>query len=463
MNIEPKSKHDKAIVIGGSMAGMLAARVLADHYREVLVLERDDLAAEGNHRRGVPHGRHAHALLAGGLQVIEDLFPRISDELVTDGALECDPLNDGRWFFEGNDLVRSHSGTTAIMLSRPMLERGVRRRVRMLANVTILDKQSARNLLARNGRVIGVQTDDSSFEGDLIVDTSGRGSQAPKWLEGLGFKRPEQEIVDVQVTYTTRLFQRRPQHMNGDLFATISPTPDVTRGGVVLSKENDEWIVTLYGYFGERAPEDLDGFIEFAGTLPAMHIHDLVRTAEPIGDATVFRFPGSSRRRYENVDRHPDGFLAFGDSICSFNPIYGQGMSSAALQAGALDVALREGTEDLPRRFYTRAAKVIDSPWSVAVGSDLKIPKTEGKRSLQVRFINWYMGKLHRHGHRSVDSALTFVRVAQLLDPPTSIMRPAIAVRVLAAALLRTLGLTRVLDRGEGEIAPSGEWRSDGF
>lgn len=464
MKIKSKSHRNRAVVIGGSIAGLLAARVLTDFYAEVLVLERDDLSNEGRNRRGVPHGYHAHALLAGGLEVIEEYLPGISDELISNGALACDPLNDGRWFFEGNDLRRSASGTRAIMLSRPMLEIGVRHRVQTLDNLTILDNRSIRDLVFENGRVTGIQTQDQVLLADLVIDASGRGSRAPKWLESLGFRRPVEEKVEIQVTYTTRIFRRHPRHMNGDTFATLSPTPDCKRGGVILAKEDGEWIVTLYGYFGEKAPEDLDGFIEFARTLPASHIHDVVKNAEPVGEAKVFRFPASTRRRFEKLDRHPDGFLAFGDAICSFNPIYGQGMSSAALQARALADALKSGSESLSERFYALAAKVIDGPWHVAVGSDLRIPETVGRRSPQVRLINWYMSKLHRRGHIRVDAALAFVRVAQLLDPPPAIMHPALAVRVLASAFCRKLGWTGASRaHGSVDLRSGSEWMSDGF
>lgn len=458
------TNQDRAIVIGGSMAGLLAARVLSEHYKDVVIIERDDLSVEGQNRRGVPQGRHAHAILAGGLNVIEELFPGISDELVSRGAIPSDPLNDGRWFMEGNDLKRVPSGTCAIMLSRPLLEDGVRRRTRDIANVRILDDHAVRELITEGERVTGLTTDREAIAADLVVDASGRGSRAPKWLKSLGFNPPPEESVEVQLVYTTRIFRRHQCHMNGDSFVVVPPTPEGKRGGVALSKENDEWIVTLFGHFGNQAPSDLEGFIEYARTLPAPHIFELLQSAAPVGDAAVMHYPASVRRRYEKVDRSPDGFIVFGDAICSFNPVYGQGMSSAALQSNALLDSLRYGSADLAARFYRAAAKVIDNPWSIAVGTDLRMAETNGLRGPDVRLINWYMSKLHRRGHDNADAALAFIRVAQLLEPPTSLMRPGMALRVLISAVGRIVRSdTPRNEKATVDLRASGQWRSDGF
>ena len=463
MNAATTHQH-RAVVIGGSMAGLLAARVLSEHYQEVVVVERDDLSAEGQNRRGVPQGRHAHAILAGGLNVIEELFPGISNELVARGAIPSDPLNDGRWFMEGNDLKRVPSGTCAIMLSRPLLEDGVRRRTREIENVTILDNCTVRELITDGERVTGLTTNDEAIAADLVVDASGRGSRAPKWLEALGFKPAPEESVEVQLVYTTRTFRRNQYHMNGDSFVVVPSTPEGKRGGVALSKENDEWIVTLFGHFGHQSPQDLDGFIEYASTLAAPHIFELLQSATPAGEAAVMHYPTSVRRRYENLDRSPEGFLVFGDAICSFNPVYGQGMSAAALQAGALLESLRSGTENIAGRFYRAAAKVIDNPWSIAVGTDLRMAETTGRRGPDVRLINWYMSKLHRRGHDRADAALAFIRVAQLLDPPTSLMRPGMALRVLLSAIERIFrSSTPRNEEVAVDLRPSGQWRSDEF
>ena len=436
------SELDRAVVIGGSIAGLLAARVLSEFYREVVVVDRDELSKEGEYRRCVPQGRHAHALLAGGLDVLEELLPGLADEMISQGAVPCDALSDGRWFFEGGDLVRCRSGARSILMSRPMLEDGVRRRIRAIDSVSILDKRSVRGLIASEHRVEGVRTDVETIEADLVVDAAGRGSKAPEWLEALGYHAPREEKVAVQLVYTTRVFRREDTHINGDAFVVVPPTPEGKRGGVALAKEDNEWIVTLYGYFGQEAPEDLSLFIDYAATLPAKYIHELIIDAEPLGDAKVMRYPASVRNRYEHLKQIPEGFIAFGDAICSFNPIYGQGMSSAALQALELRRALRDAGDDLAPRFYRAAAKVIDNPWSIAVGSDLNMPETQAHRGLSTRIINWYMSQVHKRGHHHTDAAIAFIRVAQLMDSPPAVMRPALAVRVMWSLICRILSLS---------------------
>jgi len=183
----------------------------------------------------------------------------------------------------------------------------------------------------------------------------------------------------------------------------------------------------------------LEGFIEFARNLPAPYIYEVIRHTEPISEPASARFPASVRRRYEKLDRFPGGFLVFGDAISSFNPMYGQGMSVAALEAVALAETLAESPSDLARRFFRRAAKIVDIPWSIVVGGDLRIPGTIGPRNAGVTFINWYMAKLHKAAHHDPVAALAFHKVGNLLAPPPSVMHPRVAARVLWGNLRRTV------------------------
>jgi 2-polyprenyl-6-methoxyphenol hydroxylase-like FAD-dependent oxidoreductase len=452
------ARRQQAVVIGGSMAGLLAARVLADFFEKVLIVERDVLPRGDEQRRGVPQGHHAHAILSSGLQVTEELFPGITAEMVTAGAPEADPANDGTWFFEGANLKRVSSATNSVISSRPFLESRVRRRVVELENVVVWDTQSVQELLWDEGRVIGLSTERGRVVADLVVDASGRGSQVPKWLEATGFRKPPEEKVEVDLVYTSRLFRRRDGDPKGDAFRVVAPTPEGKRGGVILAQEGGRWILTLYGYFGRRAPEDLDGFLDYAKSLPSRDLYDMVRDAEPIGPGQCFRFPASTRRRYEMLKEFPAGLLVFGDALCSFDPIFGQGMSSAALQAVALRRALRGKSKNVAKAFFADAAKVVDGPWSIAVGSDLKMPETAGPRSALVKFINWYMTRLHRAAHNDPIATLAFIRVAQLLDPPTAILRPKVAWRVLLGNIWRKGPTLQTETKFDPLI--SGQWAS---
>ena len=199
----------------------------------------------------------------------------------------------------------------------------------------------------------------------------------------------------------------------------------------MLAQEGNRWTVTLISHFCQAAPPDLPGYIEFARKLPAPYICDVISQAEPVSDPATARFPANLRRRYELLDRFPEGYLVFGDAISSFNPIYGQGMSVAALQSEELAASLAEGGNDLAKRFFTRAAKVIDIPWSIAAGNDLRMPEATGPRNVGLNLINWYMEKLHKAAHSDAVAALAFHHVANLLAPPSSVLHPKVAARVL--------------------------------
>jgi len=438
MNSDFAKEAGNAIVIGGSMAGLAAARVLADFYQRVILVERDALGATIETRRGVPQGRHAHGLLAGGRQALEKLFPGISDELIAAGAVPGDIVGDSRWFLEGDYHCRFASGLVGLCMSRPFLEGMVRERVRQLPNVHFTDNQEVSGLIASQGkmRVIGVALGQKLLPALLVVDTAGRGSHSPRWLEEMGYRRPAEERVEVGISYTTRSFRRLPGDLGGDVAAIIpAAPPSGKRGGVALAQENGRWTVTLISHFGAGAPADLDGFIEFSRSLPAPDIYELIRGAEPVGEPATLRFPASVRRRYEKLDRFPLGYLVMGDAMSSFNPIYGQGMTVAALEAVELASALAAGKADLARRFFPRAAKVIDTPWSMAACSDLRMPEVTGPRTFPVKVLNQYLAKLHRAAHHDPAVAMAFHKVGNLLAPPPSVLDPRIAWRVLRGNL----------------------------
>jgi 2-polyprenyl-6-methoxyphenol hydroxylase-like FAD-dependent oxidoreductase len=465
MNLKDNTKHTRAVVIGGSIGGLLVARVLTDFYSEVVILERDDLSVEATQRRGVPQGRHAHGLLAGGQRVIENLFPGMSDELVEKGATPADAQADGTWFFEGGAIHKAPSGNAGVLLSRPLLESTIRDRVRSLEGVTIIGDQSVSELVStRDGkRVAGVITNKQVFEADLVVDSTGRGTKSPAWLKSLGYAGPSEEQVRVDLVYTTRMFRANPSRLSNDRFVVIGPTPAGKRGGVLGAQEDGQWIVTLFGHFGQAAPTDLDGFLEYARSLPSPLIFNAVHDAEPLDDATTFRFPASTRRHYEGLTKFPEAYLVFGDAICSFNPIYGQGMSVAALQAEALRDVLSKGRDDLGRRFFKKASAVIDNPWNIAVGADLRMPETDGPRSTSVKAINWYIANVHKHAHIDPVTAAAFVRVLQLLDPPAALMHPRIIIRVIRGLIQRKLRRSRDLSEQLLNTAEPRRIPGDGF
>jgi len=242
-----------AIVIGGSMGGLLAARVLADRYQQVTILERDEFPAIGEHRRGVPQGRHTHGLLASGRDVLERLFPGISNDLIAAGAIAGDIVQNARWCNEGGLLARFQSGLNGLLMTRPLLEGTVRHRVLALSNVVARQGFHVEALTVSEDRkrVTGVKDKGTELHADLVIDTTGRGSSSPQWLEAIGYPKPVEERVEVALAYTTRFFRRHRSQLNGDVVVIVPPTPQGKRGGVMLAQEGDRWTVTLIGHFGQ--------------------------------------------------------------------------------------------------------------------------------------------------------------------------------------------------------------------
>ena len=431
---------EHAVVIGASMGGLLAARALADCYDRVTIIERDALPELRAPRKGVPQGRHAHGLLARGREVLDELFPGFSDELVAEGALHGDVVDDVLWYNYGCYLSNAPSGLMGLLASRPMIEDGVRRRLRGLANVRLREQSevAALEFDRAQGRVVGLRVADrregesreETIGANLVVDASGRGSRSPAWLEALGYAKPREESVNVDIAYRTRQYRRRPDQIGGKTAVILGASSPQWRFGALLAQEDDRWIVTLGGYLGDEAPSDDRGFVEFAGSLPKPEIYEAIKDAEPLSPLVSYHFRASLRRRYEALSRFPEGFLVCGDALCSFNPIYGQGMTMACLEALALGECLSGGADGAARRFFRAASRLIDTPWGIAVGGDLQHPGVPGARPAQVRFVNWYVGKLYRAAQRDPDLAKTFLQVANLMRPPATLLRPQIALRV---------------------------------
>lgn len=433
-----------AVVIGGSIAGLAAARVLADRYAEVRVLDRDTLPEEPRTRRGTPHAGHAHALLIRGRRTLQQLFPGLDTELLQAGAVSFDPGRDLVFFQMGAPRIRFDSGMVGISCTRAFLEQRIRQRVRALDRVVVEDRIAVAGLTGTPGRVTGVVLDDGrKIAADLVVDATGRsGGRTDRWLAGLGCQTPRTEQVKVGVGYTTRYFHRPPGDTLEDdalLHLLAAVPPHDKRAAAVFAVEGDRWIVTLGGWHGTHAPVDPAGFEKFAAELPDGRIAELLSRAEPLdsGDAEKFTYPAARRRRFEHLRQPPAGYVAIGDAICSFNPLYGQGMTTATLEALALGECLdRAGgaTSAMAREYYRRAAKVIDTPWQLATGGDFFYPETTGPKAFGTDLVNRYVKQVLRATHTSVGAHRVMVDVQHMLAPPTAILRPDRVVRWLLAA-----------------------------
>ncbi|HTZ15595.1 MAG TPA: 2-polyprenyl-6-methoxyphenol hydroxylase-like oxidoreductase [Mycobacterium sp.] len=458
---------ERAVVLGASMGGLLAARVLADFFDTVTVVERDGLPDYPAVRRGVPQGRHVHVLLARGAQILDELFPGFLNELVADGA----PVwNDGELSklhlsFGGHDILRSGrvaEEPTALaihMPSRPFLECHVRRRLQAMRNVMILSGHEASEVTttANRRRVTGVRMVDSDgaereLTADLVVDAMGRGAHTPALLQRLGYGRPVEDHIVMHTNYVSQLL-RIPHGTLAEMLVDIGPAPDRPAGMFLSAYEHDTWMFTVFGMAGHQPPGDLAGMLSFAQEYCPDHLIAAIRAAEPVGEVAHHHMPSSQWRRYDKMRELPDGLLVCGDAVCSVNPIYGQGMTLAALEAAALRECLRDGPAGLPRRYFQASARPIGVAWQMVASSDLAFPEVTGRRSrwmrIATRLVDWAMAACES----DLGVAVRFFRVNSLIDSPIRLLHPAFLYRVAAVNLRRRRDARRV---GRIAAAPLG-------
>jgi 2-polyprenyl-6-methoxyphenol hydroxylase-like FAD-dependent oxidoreductase len=433
----------RAVVLGAGIAGMLAARVLADHFDEVSVVERDILDDSPETRRGVPQGRHLHGLLMRGAQALDELFPGFLDELVADGATCFDGSDLSRLYFCMNGHLSVRAGSSRhIKLyssSRAFLEHHVLRRLRMIPNVAILEGHDFVDLTAtpQRDRITGVHIAQhgvrggSELQADLIVDATGRGARTPAMLERLGYPRPVEDKVTVHLKYSSQLLRLPPGALR-EIGFIVSPVPGRPRGFALARCELDTWMLTVFGMAGNDPPDTFSEMREFAASFAPVHALAALRSATPLARPAQYRYPSSRWYRFDRVQRLPDGLLAVGDAVCSFNPIYAQGMTVAALEALALRDCLSKGTTDLSRRFFRASAKPIGQAWQQAAGGDLALPEIEGAPPLPMRLMNPYVDRILAAAEYDVPVFEQFIRVAWLMDSPVRLLRPTMMMRAMA-------------------------------
>jgi 2-polyprenyl-6-methoxyphenol hydroxylase-like FAD-dependent oxidoreductase len=452
MNTQPTYQH--AVVIGGSIAGLTAARVLTAYCERVTIIERDIEPAAHEFRKGVPQARHPHVLLKGGEQVLESLFPGLRQELFDQGAL---PVNMGfemEWFFQGQWREKYSSLMVNVACSRPLLETAIHTRLKAHPKVTFIQESEVVGLLLDEGktRVSGIRTRSrtshtiTEIEATIVVDASGRDSDTPRWLEALGFPVPTETSVTSKPGYATRIYAIPKNFADTWKAIYIQPSaPNHKRGAVIVAMEGNRWHVTMCGMAGDYPPTTEESFLEFAKTLPDQRIYEAIKDATPLTPVWSFRRGENRLRHYEQLGQYLEGLLVFGDAVYALNPVYGQGMTVAALGAVEMDKCLREqqtahpdgNLNGLAECFQKRLATVIAGPWQMATGEDRRWNADENVAPLDfpTRMMQNYMGKLLRVAltDRSVSEA--FFQVQQMTAPPTLFFRPNIMWRVLSARL----------------------------
>lgn len=444
------SNQTQAIIIGSSIAGMLSARVLSERFDHVLIIERDSLPDVPEQRNGVPQGRHLHVLLSKGQGIMEDLFPGLGAELTEAGAPLVHWGRDTLLVVTGGELPRIETGTYSHLTPRLLLEYLIRTRMKAIDNVTFMEQTQVNGLIAASGKITGLNIQDRRTKiedivfGDLIVDASGRGSKTPEWFKALGYAAPEETFIDAKMGYATRWYTLPDNYETN--WKSIAIQPDAPSGnyraGGVLRQDGKRYVLTLQGSNGEYPPTDETEFVEFAKNLPTSHMYDFIQRATPISPIYGYRRTQNRLRHYEKLSERPENYIILGDAACAFNPIYGQGMSIAAMEVLLMrDILAKYSVrhlEGFAEKFQKQMRHLIESSWTFSTAEDLRYPLTEGDDpGFRTRFTQLYTDWVADTMVHDQAINRAFLKVFNLEEPTTYLVRPQILSRVLWHKFIR--------------------------
>ena len=439
------SDNAHALVIGAGIAGLLAARVLSSHYGQVTVIDRDSLPDSQDFRGGIPQGRHVHVLLARGQRLMEGFFPGLNDGLIANGSPRLDWGREMRLYLSGRWQCHYENAVITNVITRTSLEWQVRQRVAALPNVTFIERTEVESLLSdpAHTRITGVKLSsridqaERDLNADLVVDTSGRRSHAPEWFTALGYDAPAESLINSFVGYASRWYEIGSVTYDWkSLVIGMDAKRGLFRGGAIGRVEGNQMVLTAVGVNKDYPPTDEADFNAFIKSLPVPDIYDVIQASKPVTPIYGYRYEGSRRQHYEKLTRRPENFILMGDSVCSFNPIYGQGMTVAAIEAQRLDQMLAQnGTANL-RGFATKFQQAMvgasADAWLMATGEDLRYPGTEGKQlGAVVRLIQRYTDQIFDGAGADPYLACRFNHVMNLVEKPSIFFQPKVALHVL--------------------------------
>ncbi|WP_455355895.1 FAD-dependent monooxygenase [Streptomyces sp. SYSU K217416] len=434
MNERPSARTRRtAVVIGGSLTGMLAAAALSE-FADVTVLERDRLPDGPEPRKGLPQARHGHLLWSGGVQAIQQILPGVSDVIVEAGARRVPVMHGlvslspaGPWFTR-----RPRSHHYILLCSRDLLDAKLREEVLRLPNISVRDQTTVLALEGDARRVTGVRARTSGAEeflaADLVIDASGRGSRAPSWLKALGLSAVPERTVDSGVTYASRIY-RAPVPEYPIVNVQANPrNGGPGKSGVILPIEGDRWLVTLSGTRGGEPTSNEDEFETFARGLRHPVIGELITRAEPLTGVITSHSTANDRRYFEKAERWPEGFAALGDAIATYNPVYGHGMSVAAKSVVAMQHELRVhgfSTPGIAQRIQRAAARPVGTAWDLATGQDIFYPgASDHPPTLTERALARYIDRVVIKSIRSRRVTRALLDVMTMEREPTRLIRP---------------------------------------
>lgn len=442
----------RAIVLGASMAGLMAARVLSDHADEVLVIERDGSEASALPRPGVPQGSQVHALLPAGHAQLDRWFPGFTAAALADGAVDPPP-EEIRNYVNGELRPQAPTGELgqSLVSTRPFLEYHVRRRTLEIGNIKLVHGR-ADGLEFDGDRVTGVRYQPEGEEGggarpalvvepaDLVVDATGRSSRLSDWLGTAGWPQPPMRRMPIKLNYASALFTRDPKISDvGISIAQNQAGGRVTpRQGGVLAVEGDRWLVLVAGYGDDRPSRDLEDFRKRCREDFPPDFGQIADHGELLGEVITYHQADSRRRDYDQLERFPARLIVAGDAVASFNPVYGQGMTSATLHASCLSAYLRSdpSLDEPAREYFEQVRVVVDAAWQVSTFADLELPHVDGPYPRGYRLVKWISGLVFQAAAQDPGLGLQFARVTTMLDHPSVLARPQTVLRALRLRLL---------------------------
>ena len=442
----PKRLGRQAVVIGAGMAGMPAARVLADHFDQVIVVENDTLPLEASPRPGTPQSKHLHVLLAGGQRALSSLFPGFEESLIAAGAKLLTVAVHAQFEFPGFDCFPKRDlGFPAYSMTRPLLESVVRKHFAGIGNITTHQRCRAQHLMIshEDASVTGVSCLHSDgaveeIQADFVVDASSNGQLTLGLLATLGIPAPEETTVRVEIGYSSAAFEIPPDAPDWQVAITFPDPPNNRRAAFLVPIEDNRWMVGLQGSHDVKPPDDEAGFMAFAQQLRTPTIYNAIKGARRCSPITRYGFKASRWRHFEKLERFPSGLIPFGDTICRFNPVYGQGMSVAAKEACLLRDLLQASAEDgtalagLPGEFLTQVQPIIDAPWATAVVPDFLDPLTEGERPPDLEDALKFGAALRKLAYEDGEIHKLMFEVQHMIKPRSVLGEPEIVERVKA-------------------------------
>ena len=442
----PLSNPKRAVIIGSGIAGLLAAHSLATAFEHVTLIDRDSLPDSAQPRKGAPQSQHVHVLLRKGMLLLEEIFPGFGADLAAAGAPHVDWTQDLALYTRAGFAPRFASGLSTYTCSRGMLEYQIRRRVAALPNVEICQQAEATGLIFEDKiRVTGVSMrrrgganqggDGEELTASLVVDASGRSSRITHWLQSAGHSVPDAVEVDASLGYASRTYRKPPGFDERWKVLMIRDRPPFgTRAGVMFPIEDDQWIANLGGAGGDFPPTDENGFLQFARELISSEFYEALKEAEPVSSIAGYRRTANRLNRFELMESWPEGLVAVGDAVCAFNPVYGQGMTVAALEAQALAGWLQKTTSC--RSFQQSLAAILRTPWLMATSEDLRIVEGSSLPGGPVdRFMRRYFDEVQLLSAVDPVAFHAFLSVSHLVKSPLSLFHPRIALKVIGQML----------------------------